>query len=209
MQEKEYVRSLFVQEDEVLKGIAAGLAERDMPQISVPPEVGKTLYLLTKISGAKKVLEIGTLGGYSTIWLARALPEDGKVVSLELKQKHADFAMENLTKAGLDTRVSFMVGDAADSLSQLTQRNERFQFIFIDADKMNYLHYLEKAIELAEPGAIIAADNLFMGGKILDESYQGPSPVAVREFNRRIATDPRLESILLTIGDGLGICRVK
>src|SRR3954468_15860351 len=105
VQEKEYVRSLFADEDEILKGIAAGLNERDMPQISVPPEVGKTLYLLAKISGAKKVLEIGALGGYSTIWLARALPEDGKVISLELEQKHADFAMENIAKAGLDSRV--------------------------------------------------------------------------------------------------------
>jgi predicted O-methyltransferase YrrM len=209
VQEKEYVRSLFADEDEILKGIAAGLNERDMPQISVPPEVGKTLYLLAKISGAKKVLEIGALGGYSTIWLARALPEDGKVISLELEQKHADFAMENIAKAGLDSRVSFMVGDAAESLAQLAQKNERFHFFFIDADKMNYLHYLEKAIELAEPGAIIAADNLFLGGKVLDESYQGPSPTTIREFNRRIATDPRLEAVLLTIGDGLGICRVK
>jgi predicted O-methyltransferase YrrM len=209
VQEKEYVRSLFAKEDEVLKSIEPGLKKRDMPQISVPPEVGKTLYLLAKMSGAKKVLEIGALGGYSTIWLARALPETGKVISLELKEEHANFAMENIKKAGLAERVSFMVGDASESLERLVKEGKRFDFFFIDADKMNYPYYLEKALELAEPGAIITADNLFQGGKIFDEKYQGPSPTSIRKFNRQIATDPRLESILLTIGDGLGVCRVK
>lgn len=209
MREKEYVRTLFVREDEVLKSISPGLAERGMPQISVPPEVGQTLYLLAKISGAKRVLEIGALGGYSTIWLARALPETGKVISLEISQKHADFANENVAKAGLADRVTYLVGDATESLNQLIQAGDKFDFFFIDADKPNYLNYLEKVMQLAEPGAIITADNLFQSGRIFDDGDQNPSPKTIRQFNQQIATDQRLESILLTIGDGLGVCRVK
>jgi predicted O-methyltransferase YrrM len=209
LREQEYVRSLFAQEDEVLKSIAPGLDERGMPQISVPPEVGKTLYLLASLSGAKRVLEIGALGGYSTIWLARALPADGQVISLELKEEHAAFARENVAKAGLADRVTIMVGDAKESLAKLVERQEKFDFFFLDADKPNNPHYLEQAIALASPGAVIAADNLFQRGRIFDESYQGPSPVTIRQFNRQLAEDPRLESIILTIGDGLGVCRVK
>ncbi|UWE02793.1 O-methyltransferase [Laceyella sacchari] len=209
MREQEYVRSLFAQEDEVLKSIAPGLDERGMPQISVPPEVGKTLYLLARLSGAKRVLEIGALGGYSTIWLARALPADGQVISLELKEEHAAFARENVAKAGLADRVTIMVGDAKESLAKLVESQEKFDFFFLDADKPNNPYYLEQAIALASPGAVIACDNLFQRGRIFDESYQGPAPVTIRRFNRQLAEDPRLESIILTIGDGLGVCRVK
>jgi predicted O-methyltransferase YrrM len=209
VREQDYIRSLFVREDEVLKQISSGLEARNMPQISVPPQVGKTLWLLARIAGAKRVLEIGALGGYSTIWLARALPEDGHVLSLELKEEHAEFAAENVKKAGLEARVTFMVGDARESLQKLAQAEERFDFFFIDADKPGYPDYLEMAIRLAEPGALITADNLFLQGRIFDENEQSISPVTIREFNRSIAEDPRLESILLPIGDGLGVCRVK
>ncbi|TCS94717.1 O-methyltransferase [Hazenella coriacea] len=209
MSEKEYIRSLFVHEDEILYSIYKGLEERELPQISVPPEIGKTLYLLVKMSGAKKICEIGALGGYSTIWLARAIPEDGQVLSLENRQAHADFAIENVEKAGLSSRVTFMVNDAMEILTDFVQKEEKFDFFFIDADKPNYINYLEKAIQLARPGTIITADNLLQSGRIFDLEDQGPSPTTVRQFNEKIATDPRLESILLPIGDGLGICRVK
>jgi predicted O-methyltransferase YrrM len=209
MTANDYIRSLFVKEDEVQKSIEQGLTERNMPQISVPPEVGQTLYLLAKISGAKKILEIGALGGYSSIWLAKALPLDGKLISLELKQEHADFAIENIQKAGLDQKVSLLVGDASEILDRLEKNGEKFDFFFIDADKLNFVHYVEKAIQLSEPGAIITLDNLLLGGRILDEADQNPAPTAVRQVNQMIAQDPRLESMLLTIGDGLGIARVK
>ncbi|RAL25906.1 O-methyltransferase [Thermoflavimicrobium daqui] len=209
MTANDYIRSLFVKEDEVQKSIEQGLTERNMPQISVPPEVGQTLYLLAKISGAKKILEIGALGGYSSIWLAKALPLDGKLISLELKQEHADFAIENIQKAGLDQKVSLLVGDASEILDRLEKNGEKFDFFFIDADKLNFVHYVEKAIQLSKPGAIITLDNLLLGGRILDEADQNPAPTAVRQVNQMIAQDPRLESMLLTIGDGLGIARVK
>ncbi|MBS7530146.1 O-methyltransferase [Hazenella sp. IB182353] len=207
--EVNYINDLFVQEDDVLKNIITGLDERELPQISVSPEVGKVLYMLAKISGATHALEIGGLGGYSTIWIGRALPETGEILSLELKQEHVDFALENVKAAGMEDRISYLVGDAVESLDQLTTEGKKFNFFFIDADKPNYMFYLEKAIQLAMPGALIVADNLFQGGRIFDEEDDNPSPVAIRAFNEKIAVDPRLESTILTVGDGLGICRVK
>lgn len=210
MLEKQYIRKQFTrEEDEVLKSISEGLKKQGFPQISVPPEVGKMLHMLVRISNAANILEIGALGGYSTIWMARALPEHGKVLSLELKEEHARFARENVTKAGLRERVEFMVGDAMESLNQLEKTYKRFDFFFIDADKPNYLHYLEKAINLANPGAIITADNLFLHGRVFDEKDQSPSPETIRQFHQQIASDDRLESLILPLGDGLGVCRVK
>lgn len=209
MSSKLYIRSLFAKEDNVLKSISSGLDERSFPQISVPAEIGKTLYLLVKIAGAKNILEVGALGGYSSIWLARALPKDGKVISLELDETHARFARENIQSAGLGDKVQFIVGDANESIEELIATGKKFDFFFIDADKSNYLTYLEKSIQLATPGAVIVADNLFQEGRIFDEQDESPSPVAIREFNLKISSDPRLDSIILPIGDGLGVCRVK
>ncbi len=209
MQKVEYIRKLFVKENDVLRSIEDGLAQRGFPQISVPSEVGKTLSLLVKITGAKHILEIGALGGYSTIWLAEALPEDGTLTSLELKQEHADFAMENVRKAGLAEKVTFLVGDASKTLTTLKDTGRKFDFFFIDADKPNYVHYLEKSIQLAHSGSVITLDNLFHGGRVLDESDQNPAPNALRQVNQMLASDPRLESMILPIGDGVGLARVK
>jgi predicted O-methyltransferase YrrM len=210
MLEKQYIREQFTrEEDEVLKSIGTGLEKHGFPQISVPPEVGKMLHMLVKISNASNILEIGALGGYSTIWMARALPEHGKIISLELKEEHAQFARENIAKAGLGERVELIVGDAMGSLNQLEKEQKRFDFFFIDADKLNYPNYLEKAIRLSNPGAVITADNLFLRGRVFDEKNQAPSPVTMRRFHQQMATDDRLESLILPLGDGLGVCRVK
>lgn len=209
MTTKTYIRSLFAQEDEMLQSISKGLDERGLPQISVPAEIGKTLYLLVKMVGAKNILEVGSLGGYSSIWLARGLPEEGKLISLELDEVHARFAEENIQKAGLGNKVRFIVGDANESIDELINNDEKYDFFFIDADKPNYLTYLEKAIQLSRPGSVIVADNLFQEGRVFDLNDESPSPVAIREFNQMIASDPRLDSIILPIGDGLGVCRVK
>lgn len=207
--EQEYIQSLFVQEDAILASIRNGLKERGMPQISVPPEVGKLLYLLVKMSRAKKILELGTLAGYSTIWLARALPEQGTLTSIDSKQEHTAFAKENIEKANLSDKVSFLTGDAKQVMDQLLQSNQWFDFFFIDADKLGYPEYIEKAIALSRPGAIIVADNLFFHGRVLDASDQADSPQRLRQANQMLASDPRLESILLPIGDGVGIAQVK
>ena len=209
MEKTEYIRKLFVKEDEVLASIDKKLAKRGLPLISVPKEVGYTLYWLVRLVQPKRILEIGTLGGYSTIWLARALPEQGKLISIERKEEHRRLALENIIEAGLSSKVEIVIGNASDVLQMLLKKEERFDFFFIDADKVNYVEYLEKAIQLAQPGAVIAMDNLFLSGRIWDDNDQNPAPQAVRKVNQKLASDPRLESLLLPIGDGLGLARVK
>lgn len=208
--EQSYIQDLYVQEDEVLQSVTLGLMDRGLPLISVPPEVGKAIYLLAKISGARRALEIGLLGGYSTIWLTRGLTEDGRVVSLELKEEHANFARHNLSQAGLLERVTIRVGDALESLDALLETGEKFDFFVIDADKVNYPVYIEKVIQLANPGAVLCCDNLFFNGRIFDEKDAlNPAPAAVRKVNEILSSHPRLEAILFPIGDGLGVARVK
>lgn len=209
MSQVQYIRSLFAREDEVLRSIEGGLAKRGMPQISVPPETGKTLYLLAKICGARDILEIGALGGYSTIWLARALPKEGRLISLELREEHAAYALENVDRAGVGEQVEFRIGDASELLDALEGETASFDFIFIDADKGRYVDYLERAIRLARPGAVITADNALRGGRVWDESDRTPSTEAIRRFNEALSRDSRLESILLPVGDGLAVARVR
>ncbi len=208
--EKEYIRKWFTsEEDDLLKEISSGLKKRGLPQISVPPETGKMLYMLVRLSGAQNILEIGALGGYSTIWMAKALPDHGKICSLELTQSHIDFAEENVRRAGFERQIRFIPGAAIESLKKMESENSQFDFFFIDADKPNYLHYLEKAVVLAKPGAIITADNLFQGGRVFSDQDQSLSTRIISRFNRQIASDVRLESFVVPVGDGLGICRVK
>jgi predicted O-methyltransferase YrrM len=209
MNRENYIRSLFVREDEVLRSIAGGLADRGMPQISVPPETGKILYLLAKMCGARDILEIGALGGYSTIWLARALPKEGRLLSLELKEEHASFARENADRAGVGERVEFRIGDALELLEALEDEGTAFDFIFIDADKINYVRYLERAIRLARPGTVITADNVLQRGRVYDDSDRSSSTEAIRRFNEALSRDSRLEAMLLPIGDGLAVARVR
>lgn len=209
MDSTQYVRSTFIKEDGLLRSITNGLIEHDMPQISVSPEIGKTIYMLTKIAGVRNILEIGTLGGYSTIWLARALPEDGKIITLELKKKHSDFAMQNIREAGLSDKVEFLIGDAADTLKQVEASGDKFDLFFIDADKIQYRHYLDVALGMANPGALILFDNMLLQGRVYDFGDTNPAATALRDLNNFIANHPKLESMLIAIGDGLGVCRFK
>lgn len=209
MNQVQYIRSLFAREDEVLRSIAGGLAARGMPQISVPPETGKTLYLLAKMCEARDILEIGALGGYSTIWLARALPREGRLLSLELREEHAAYARENVNRAGVGEQVEIRIGDAMELLTALEEEGASFDFLFIDADKERYTDYLEKSIRLSRPGALITADNVLRGGRVCDESDQTPSTEVIRFFNQTLSRDLRLESMILPVGDGLAVSRVR
>jgi caffeoyl-CoA O-methyltransferase len=204
---EEYVLN-FIQEDEVLREVRRKIVERDMPSISVAPELGKLLTLLVKTQGATSILEIGALGGYSGICLARGLQRGGKLVSLELNETFAEFARSNLVAAGLGDKVEYRVGPAAESLEQLEREGAKFDLFFIDADKPNYPTYLDYALRLANPGALIVADNVLLGDRVLDPDNPHPSPSAMREFNRRLQTDPRLEATLLSVHDGFAIARV-
>ncbi|PYI56244.1 O-methyltransferase [Paenibacillus flagellatus] len=203
-----YVESLY-EPDPDLARVQETIRQNGMPDISVAPGYGRLLTLLVRLSGAKRLLEIGALGGYSGICLARGMNGQGKLLSLELKEEFAAVARANMEAAGFGDTVEYRIGEALPSLEKLAADGEKFDLFFIDADKGNYLHYLDYAIRLANPGALIVGDNALMHGKTMDPQAQGGSVRTMREFNRRMATDPRLESAILPAYDGLCIARVR
>jgi predicted O-methyltransferase YrrM len=176
---------------------AAGL-----PAIDVSPAQGKFLYLLAKSSCAKRILEVGTLGGYSTIWLARALPANGRLVTLEIDPHHAEVARRNLDNAGVADRLEVRVGPALESLAALAnEAGGQFDFVFIDADKEHNADYVETAIGLVRPGALIVVDNVVREGRVLDERSTDSNIVGTRRLYDMLADEPRLESTAIqTVG---------
>ncbi|MGG1633032.1 O-methyltransferase [Paenibacillus sp. FSL K6-3182] len=208
LQNEQYVDSLYVA-DADLERTKAGIAANGMPDISVADGYGRLLTMLVSLSKAQNIIEIGALGGYSGICLARGLQEGGKLVSLELLQNYADLAKLHMEEAGLGDKVEYMVGDAKQSLAELKSADRKFDFFFIDADKEGYPIYLDYAIALAKPGAIIVGDNILLRGRTIDPAKEGPAVRAVRSFNEIIATDDRLQSTILPGYDGLAIAIVK
>ena len=205
-----YIERLYVPPDESLTQNLKDAATAGLPVINVSPNEGKLLYLIAKMCRAKRILEIGTLGGYSTTWLARALPVDGKLITLELDAKHATVARHSLDRAGVSNRVEIRVGRAVDSLRTLIDHVETpFDLIFIDADKPSYPDYLTLAMQLTRPGTIILADNVIRNGRVLDAQATDANARGARAYNAAIAAHPRLESIVLPIIrenlDGLAI----
>lgn len=200
-----YLESLFVPDDPVLAATLASTAEAGMPEIQVSPIYGRTLQVLARLVGARRILEIGVLAGYSTIWLARVLPDDGELIGLEYSPVHASVARANLARAGLDDRARIVVGAARETLPTL---DGPFDLVFIDADKGNYPAYLEEAIRLTRPGGLIVGDNAIRRGAVV--SPVADDDVAMDRFNRLLAADDRLDAtILQTVGskhhDGLAI----
>lgn len=205
-----YIDSVFCGQDVLLDEVIVSIKENEMPPISVSPSSGKLLTMLFSISGAKDILEIGALGGYSGICLAKGFGEEGMLTSLELEEKYAEIAHHNLHKAGFGKQVSYMTGAALQSLEKLAAGNKRFDFFFIDADKENYENYLTYCIELAKPGAVIVTDNVLAGGSVVGESVKSKRYTEVmKKFNEVVANHPRLESVLIPIGDGMTVSRVK
>jgi predicted O-methyltransferase YrrM len=209
MSEIQYITDLYLQEDEILLKTRKSMAQHGMPDITIPPQTAKILYLLVKMSGAQKILEVGTLAGYSGIWLARALPETGTLLTLEIKPQFAQVAAENFRLAGLQNKVQVQSGNALAVMEDLLQDNAKFDFFFFDADKLNLPKYLQLALKLAAPGAIITADNTLWKGRVYDPTSSRPTTKAVRLFNKMLAEDRRLESIIIPSGDGLSVARVK
>lgn len=203
-----YLDSLFG-EDADLKRVLASIRERGMPDISVAPGYGRLLTMLVRLAGPKEALEIGALGGYSGICIMRGMPPEGRLTSLEIREDYAAMAGANLTAAGFGDRTEYVVGEASATLERFAAAGRKFGFFFIDADKENYPHYLEQAIALAEPGALIAADNTLLRGRTIDPARVGPSVLAMREFNRRMAQDRRLTGAHLPSYDGLALAVVK
>ncbi|WP_392392019.1 O-methyltransferase [Paenibacillus senegalensis] len=208
MDEKQYAESLLPV-DPQLEQVRTSIRDQQMHDISVPAGYGKLLTLLVRMTGAKAVLEIGALGGYSGICLARGLADGGRLTSLELREDYIQLAKNNVSRAGFGECVEYRAGEALESLKQLYAEGRRFDFFFIDADKGNYPNYLDWALKLALPGAVIAGDNAFMKGKVYQDQYEGNSVKAMRTFNQRMLNDERLEGVLLPAYDGLAVARVK
>lgn len=207
-----YVEGLFAPRDAALEDALEESRRAGLPEIQVSPNEGVLLGLLAQMAGARRILEIGTLGGYSAIHLARALPEDGVLISLEIDERHAGVARKNVERAGLESKVEIRVGDAREHLAGLVENNEGpFDLVFIDADKEGYPEYLEWAMRLSRPGSLILGDNAIRGGSVLDP--QDGSARATREFNEKLAEDPRLSAIVLPLIreriDGLAIALVR
>jgi predicted O-methyltransferase YrrM len=201
-----YIVDTFAPEDDILKNVVSETEKKKFPLIQVSPENGKFLNLMIKMIGAKNVLEIGTLTGYSTIWMARALPVEGKVITLEISKEHAEAARNNFKKAGLENKIELILGSAMESLDKL--KNEKFDFAFIDADKTGYPAYFDKVIGMMNKGGIIAADNTLRDGNIVKPNPDEGTK-AIQVYNNKTANDSRLESLLVPISDGLTVSLVK
>ncbi|HEY5405784.1 MAG TPA: O-methyltransferase [Ginsengibacter sp.] len=211
----QYISGLFDDEDDCLKATEQSIIESGIPQISVSPNQGKFLHILAKLCNAKKILEMGTLGGYSTIWMARALPENGKLITLEIDKKHADVAQQNFNRCGLAAKIDIRIGKAIDILPQLKSEGVGpFDMIFIDADKPPYLEYFQWALQLSKPGTLIIADNVIREGKVLLKESPDEMVTGVKRFNEFLANCRDVTAtIFQTIGakehDGMAIAIVK
>jgi predicted O-methyltransferase YrrM len=200
--------------DAALDAALQSSAAAGLPPIHVTPNLGKLLMLLARVQGARTVLEIGTLGGYSTIWLARALPADGRLMTLESDPKHADIARANIARAGLSGVVELRLGRALDTLPQLAaERCGPFDLIFIDADKQGYSDYLAWALKLSRRGTLIIADNVVRKGAVIDPDSDDPRVQGVRRFNELLAAEWRVSATAIqTVGskgyDGFAVAVV-
>lgn len=197
-----YFVNLLLPSDEALEETQARSAAAQLPPISVAPNQGKLLTLLARMLQSRRILEIGTLGGYSTIWLARALPSDGALVTLELEPLHAEVARSNIDRAGLGAKVDIRVGPATESLQNLIDGGvEPFDFVFIDADKESYPNYFELSLQLSRPGTVIVADNVVRGGEIANSSSTDERVIGVRKFLDMAAANDRIEGTAIqTVG---------
>lgn len=204
-----YIDAVFNTQDALLEEVVASIAENGMPAISVSPSSGKLLTMLVAISGAKNILEIGALGGYSGICLAHGFGSEGKLKSLELEERYAEVAERNLTKAGFEEQISYLTGAALESLEKLIADKNTFDFFFIDADKENYENYLNGCLQLAESGALILSDNVLAAGSVVDDLAEPKRYTDImKKYNDLVANHPRLESLLIPIGDGVTVSRV-
>lgn len=209
-----YYEDLLVPPDTALEAAVGASEAAGLPQVQVSPLQGKLLMLLARIQGARSILEIGTLGGYSTIWLARSLPDDGRLVTLEVDPKHAEVARVNFANAGLAARVDLRVGAALETLPRLVSQGiGPFDLIFIDADKFNNGAYFDWSLKLSRRGTLIIVDNVVRAGAVLDGDSDDPNVQGIRRFNDRLAAEPRVSATAIqTVGskgyDGFSIALV-
>lgn len=203
-----YVADLFAPEDELLADLRRAMAQADFPPIYISAEEGKLLQVLLRAVDARRVLELGTLGGYSAIWMGRALPPDGRLITIEKEAERAELAREYIGRAELSDRVEVRVGEADRLLEQLANE-EPFDVVFIDADKEGYPRYLEWSADHVRAGGLVIADNALKGGRVVERDSRNPQVIGIQEFNRRVAQDPRFTSIVVPTRDGVAIALVN
>jgi caffeoyl-CoA O-methyltransferase len=203
----DYIVGLFGAEDELLASLREEADRTGLPPIAISSDEGRLLQVLLTSINARRVLEVGTLGGYSAICMARALPPGGRLLSIEINEAHASFARRYIDRAGLGDRIEVRVGRALDVLPALD--GERFDAIFLDADKEPLPTYFEWALRLVRPGGLIIGDNALWGGRAYDGDEPDDKTRGVREFNRRMATDPRVLGIIVPTHDGVAIAVVR
>jgi predicted O-methyltransferase YrrM len=209
-----YLSEQLALSDEALDAALEASAAAGLPAINVAPTHGKLLHLLALLVGARRILEIGTLGGYSTIWLARALPPEGRLITLEADVKHAGVARANIARAGLEELVELRLGAALETLPKIAaEGGGPFDLIFIDADKQNIPHYFDWALQLARRGSLIVVDNVVRGGAVIDAGSSDTSVQGVRRFLEMLAAEPRVSATAIqTVGlkgyDGFAVARV-
>lgn len=210
----DYLAATLLDDDPALTAARSDSLAAGLPAIEVTPLAGKLLHLLARMTRARRVLEVGTLGGYSTIWLARGIPSDGRVVTLELEQRHADVARANLERAGVSEQVEIVVGRAADTLPRIAERgDEPFDLVFIDADKESNTIYLDWAIRLGHPGTVIVVDNVGRAGDVADPGSDDSMVIGTQRALELLGNDPRVDATALqTVGakgwDGLAVAIV-
>jgi predicted O-methyltransferase YrrM len=210
----DYIASLLIPPDAALDGALKASDEAGLPPINVSANQGKLLMLFARMLNARNILEIGTLGGYSTIWMARGMAEGGRLITLEYEAKHAEVATANLVRAGLSDRVEIRVGRALETLPKLVDEGRGpFDLVFIDADKQGYTEYLEWSMKLSRRGTVIVADNVVRNGAITDEASSDEMVQGIRRFNRALAAEKRVSATeIQTVGskgyDGLAIATV-
>ena len=202
----EYIASLFARDDDVLAALREAADREGLPPISISAVTGRLLQVLLSAIRAERVLEVGTLGGYSGIWMARALPVSGRLVTIEVDKRHAEFARRYIARAGLEERIELRIGRALDVLPAFD--GERFDAIFLDADKEPLPTYFDWGLRLVRRGGLIIADNALWGGRVVDDRVDDDATRGVRELNRRMATDPRVAGILVPTHDGVAIAVV-
>jgi predicted O-methyltransferase YrrM len=203
----EYITSLFSAEDQLLASLREEAEREGLPAIAISADEGRLLQVFLTSIGARRVLEVGTLGGYSAICMARALPNNGRVLSIEIEEKHAQFARRYIERAELSERIEVRVGRALDVLPALD--GQRFDAMFLDADKEPLPTYFDWALRLVRPGGLVIGDNALWGGRVYATSDNDPKTRAVREFNRRMATDPRVLGIIVPTHDGVAVAIVR
>lgn len=210
-----YISNLLAREDKALNDTIKSLDSEGLPQISVSANQGKFLQVMAIVCNATKILELGTLGGYSTIWLARMLPENGKIITIEFDKHHANVAKKNIDNAGLTKKVDLRIGKALDILPKIIANKEGpFDMIFIDADKPPYAEYFEYALSLSRPGTLIICDNVIRDGKVLDNKSTDEEVRGVQRLNKMLSNNKKVTAtILQTVGvkeyDGMAIAVVN